>query len=138
LKYFYVICPVSADPDFADKRAMLQELGTETGVAPFFPLERHSQFYIEAVSRDMKLAAFVVADLSFERPSCYFELGVAEAVGATVFLVATTGTPIHQVGEPREIAWYEDTAGYRSIISGMIASYSDVATGPLIGYHHKR
>jgi hypothetical protein len=38
----------------------------------------------------MLLAVFVLADLSLERPSCYFELGLAQAVRAHVFVIAAT------------------------------------------------
>ncbi|MCU0286352.1 MAG: nucleoside 2-deoxyribosyltransferase [Acidobacteria bacterium] len=40
--------------------------------------------------------AFVFADVSFERPSCYYELGIARALQKPTFIVARTGTIIHQ------------------------------------------
>jgi hypothetical protein len=55
----------------------------------------------------MQRAEFVLADLSLERPSCYFELGLAEAANA-FFLVAAAGTPIHQVGNAGKVVFYSD------------------------------
>jgi hypothetical protein len=47
------------------------------GIEPFFPFERHSEFSVLATANKMLLAVFVLADLSLERPSCYFDLGLA-------------------------------------------------------------
>jgi hypothetical protein len=123
LKYFYVICPVGADANFLVKRSALEDVSAECGLTPFFPLDHHHEFSIETVSRDIKLAAFVLADLSLERPSCYFELGMAEVLGARVLLIAAAGTPIHQVGSFGEVTFYSDMAQYRSTVFAMLASY---------------
>lgn len=129
MKYFYVICPVGADANFVAKKSVLQHLGAEYGLEPFFPLEHHSEFFIETVSHDLKLAAFVLADLSLERPSCYFELGIAEALGARVLLIAAAGTPIHQAGGLCEVTFYSDMTQYSSIVSTMLASYHAATAG---------
>ena len=78
MRYFYVICPVGADPDFAEKKRILENLACECGMDPFFPLERHRRFSLREVKADTQGAEFALADLSFERPSCYFELGLAQ------------------------------------------------------------
>jgi hypothetical protein len=90
---------------------------------PFFPLDGYAEFSIDATLRDLKVAEFVLADLSMERPSCYFELGLAEATGTAVFVIATAGTPIHQVGNPCQIAMYSSLVQYRSIVSDILASF---------------
>jgi nucleoside 2-deoxyribosyltransferase len=56
----------------------------------------------------MKAASLIVADLSLERPSCYYELGVAQALGRPTFLLAVTGTAIHQVADRDRIHFYAD------------------------------
>jgi hypothetical protein len=37
----------------------------------------------------------IVADLSFERPNVYFELGYARGFGRTVITIAKKGTNVH-------------------------------------------
>jgi hypothetical protein len=128
MKYFDVICPVGADPRFAAKRSVLEELGIEWGHEPFFPLERHREFSIGVTTRDMQRAEFVLADLSLERPSCYFELGLAEAANARVFLVAAAGTPIHQVGNANKVVFYSDMMQYRSEVSEILALHSALSS----------
>ena len=90
------------------------------GIEPFFPFECHSEFSVPATANKMLLAVFVLADLSLERPSCYFELGLAQAVGAHVFLIAATGTQIQQVGDSRRPSFYSDFAQYRLRVSRLL------------------
>jgi hypothetical protein len=47
-----------------------------------------------------------LADLSLERPSCYYELGLAEALGKPVYLIAAEGTDIHQTASRRLVSFY--------------------------------
>jgi hypothetical protein len=90
MSYFYVICPVGADPDFRPKADIVRDLCEAYSLQAFFPLERRSELSIDQACSDMKRAAFVLADLSLERPSCYFELGIAETLGVRVFLIAAS------------------------------------------------
>lgn len=126
MRYFYVICPVGADPDFAEKKRILENLACECGMDPFFPLERHRRFSLREVKADTQGAEFALADLSFERPSCYFELGLAQATSVPISLLAATGTPIHQVGDAREadVAFYSNLDEYRTAASRILARYS--------------
>jgi len=43
----------------------------------------------------IKLAEFIIADLTFERPNCYYEIGYAHALNKKVILTAKEGTKIH-------------------------------------------
>jgi len=121
MKYFYVICPVATDSNFDQKMEILIEVGAEFGLQPFFPLMRRRKFDVSQAMRDIEGAAFVFADLSFERPSCYFELGLAEAARATLFLVAAKGTPIHQLSGSETIAYFEDLRQYRQCVQAVFS-----------------
>jgi hypothetical protein len=130
MRYFYVICPVGADSQFAEKRFILSRLGREHGIEPFFPLEAHDRLSVASAIRDMRFAEFVMADLSLQRPSCYFELGMALGVGVDVFLVAADDTLIHQVGDGREILFYGDIDDYRLKVSQVLANYFTLNRSP--------
>lgn len=121
MSYFYVICPVGGDPSFAEKKTILETLGRASGVEPFFPLDNQS-FSTESAINAIKAAQFVLADVSLERPSCYFELGIAEALKARVALIASTGTAIHQVGNSQRCLFYSDLTEYRLHISRALAT----------------
>lgn len=47
------------------------------------------------VLNHIKLAEFIIADLTFERPNCYYEIGYAHALNKKVILTAYEGTKIH-------------------------------------------
>jgi len=47
------------------------------------------------VLNNIKLAEFIIADLTFERPNCYYEIGYAHALNKKVILTAKKGTKIH-------------------------------------------
>lgn len=122
MRYVYFISPVGSDPSYAAKRNILASLESELDVTFFFPLERHKSFAFEAAKTDLALAYLVVADLSFERPSCYFELGVAEAVGAPVAVVMASGTTLHQTGNALPLRTYADLDEYRHAVCEAVSS----------------
>ena len=45
--------------------------------------------------KHIELAEVIIADLTFERPNCYYELGYAHCYKKNVILTAKTGTTIH-------------------------------------------
>lgn len=120
MRYFYVISPVSADPDFKEKKHILEEEGQAHHCEPYFPLERRQVFSVAEARSDMASAAFVLADLSFERPSCYFELGLAQALGVPIAIIATQDTVVHQIADSRDILWYFDLSAYRALVAKVI------------------
>jgi hypothetical protein len=117
--YFYVICPVGTDPDFSAKRAILERAGVDCRLEAFFPLERRKVFSVAEAISDMQRSEFILADLSFERPSCYFELGLARYTRRPVHLIAAKGTLIHQVGDDStsRVDYYADLDQYRQVVS---------------------
>lgn len=50
---------------------------------------------VDAIQRQIKQSYFLIADLSFERPNCYYEVGYAQALGKPVFLCKTDGAEVH-------------------------------------------
>jgi hypothetical protein len=50
---------------------------------------------VERIKDEIRRARFVVADLTDERPSCYFEAGYAEALGKPVIYTASRESILH-------------------------------------------
>ena len=120
--YFYVIMPVGADQQFANKRSILQKVADKEGLTPYFPFDRTSNMTFDkertlSVIRD---SDFVLADLSMERPSCYFELGLAQALGKDVYLIAQQDTDIHQAHGRGLTRFYKDLPGYEQVVSSVL------------------
>jgi hypothetical protein len=116
MSYIYFVTPVGSDPQYLVKREILAEISRDTGREFFFPLERRGSFSMNVARRDLRDAALVVADLSLERPSCYFELGVAQALDVPVCIVAAEGTRVHQTAPPASVHSYSSLREYRTVI----------------------
>ena len=73
------------------------------GVAIRIDKEHPLEDLVGRIKKEIRDAIFVIADLTDERPSCYFEAGFAEALGRPVIYVASkqsvsrpgTDTKIH-------------------------------------------
>lgn len=122
MEHFYIVAPVGSDPEYAAKRAIVSEVAAPFGVTPLFPLDRSPLVAMERASNDIRSARFVLADLTFERPSCYFELGVAEATGVDVCIIAKAGTAIHQIGYASQVSFYRDLADYKRVVTDLLNS----------------
>lgn len=57
---------------------------------------------VTRIKREIRASAFVIADLTDERPSCYFEAGFAEALGKPVIYIASNNSVL-KPGTPTKI-----------------------------------
>lgn len=57
---------------------------------------------VDRIKDEIRRARFVVADLTDERPSCYFEAGYAEALGKPVIYIASRESIMHP-GQPTQV-----------------------------------
>jgi nucleoside 2-deoxyribosyltransferase len=74
------------DERFETMESVISEQG---GVAIRIDKEHALEDLVGRIKKEIKAALFVVADLTDERPSCYFEAGYAEALGKPVIYVAS-------------------------------------------------
>ena len=65
------------------------------GVAIRIDKEHALEDLVGRIKKEIRGALFVVADLTDERPSCYFEAGYAEALGRPVIYVASKQSVVH-------------------------------------------
>jgi len=70
----------------------------------------------------MRTSDFVFADLTHERPSCYFEIGIAESCGAALVTVAAEGTDIHQMSRPNDTKFFSSLEEFRDIFCQALKS----------------
>jgi hypothetical protein len=131
--HFYVIMPVGADKQFADKKAIIQEVARQENLTPYFPFDRkvNISFDINSTLSVLRDSEFVLADLSMERPSCYFELGLAQAIGKDVYLIAEQGTDIHQAHGRSLTHFYDGLHNYKQVISSVLEKAKKVK--PFLG-----
>jgi nucleoside 2-deoxyribosyltransferase len=132
----YFIVPVGSDESFESKRAALQAAAERRGWATHFPsyslsypnqgTSKLTSFSLPDFVTEIENASLVVADLSLERPSCYYELGVAQAVGAPVLLLAAVGTMVHQVADRNNVHLYSDLEELSSLLDNALKGCDDL------------
>jgi nucleoside 2-deoxyribosyltransferase len=123
--YFQVIMPIGGDPLREEKQAAIRRSAFSAGVSPQFPsyTSENPVFNLKSALQYLHGAEFVIADLSFERPSCYYELGLAEALGKPVYLLAQAGTNIHQAAAREEVRFFEGLEGFQAAIEAILTEY---------------
>lgn len=125
--YFQVIMPIGSNPEATQKQGIIYNASLNTQIKPHFPryVTADPVFNLQATLQNLKGALFVLADLSLERPSCYYELGLAEALGKPVYLIAREGTDIHQTASRRLVQFYKNDAEYSSLIHAILSEFSN-------------
>ena len=114
-----VIAPVGAETARQAKAALFREVCDAHGWRAILPA------LDDTVADALTLATIasaelVIADLSHERPSCYFELGYAVALGKPVVLVAGAGTPLHYTDPDHRPIFYESQPALRAIVAAAL------------------
>lgn len=120
--HFQVIMPIGSNPKAIEKQKIICDISKKTDFKPRFPIYTTEDpvFNLQLALRDIKNSEFVLVDLSFERPSCYYELGLAEALGKPVYLIALIGTNIHQTASRRLVRFYDKNADYIRLVREVI------------------
>ena len=93
-----VVMPVGWDRNHSSKQKAIKSALESSGYLASFPDYDPEQplFVLSEFLQKLSSSAFVIADLTGERPSVYFELGLAQALGKNVLIIAESGTPVHQ------------------------------------------
>jgi len=116
--YFVVVMPIGYDSESDKKIQIIQSVSSSYNIAVHLPTydKVASDFSIDITLRKFNKASFALVDLSFERPSCYYELGLLESIGAKVYLIAEKGTPIHQSTSRESIIYFDNIENYKDVI----------------------
>ena len=115
----FFIMPLRVDASFEAKRQAAIDIVGDGAILPDVDTSNaQAGFEIVETIESLKTVELVIADLSFERPSCYFELGMAQAMGIRSFLIAEQGTPLHQ--HSGNVQFYRGLDEFRCLINSAI------------------
>jgi hypothetical protein len=128
--FVFIVAPHSFDPNFGEKGRILSELAGQVGVDIGWvsPASVKDAAGESIGLADLKRAAAVIGDLSFERPSCYFEIGLAYGLNKQVFLIAEQGTPLHQVVGRNTVSFYSGLDEYGETVKKVLFECSSLLT----------
>lgn len=118
-----IIMPVHSDPAFNLRRRIIADVETQREWKLLVPEydPKAPVFTVEGMLEILRPVDLVVADLSAARPSCYFELGFAEALQKRIQLVAEQGTEIHQTSGRDGVIYYIGLDGFRDALITALA-----------------
>lgn len=127
MKQILTIMPSEVYPDAAAKRLLIEQLFRDAGWRVLMPEYDKDlpDFDLEQTKKDLKNSDLVLVDLSDERPSCYFELGLAEAVGATIAVISKAGTPIHQTSLRSSVSTFSNIDEFENLLTSILGKNTD-------------
>lgn len=118
MKVFY-IAPHYFDSEFDVKLTIIKRIANEDGIEIVKGVHTgEKEFDLEKTMELYKEVTYFIADLSFERPSCYYEIGYVQGMNKEVDLIALKGTMIHQVRG--EVNFYSNIYEYEALIKHLI------------------
>lgn len=119
----FVITPRNPQKSLSLTHDMLSEIESATNWGIHKPQYNPLQptFDLKETKEILLSSDLVVADLSDERPSCYFELGLAEALNRPIVAFAKTKTPIHQTSVRDDVAFFSSPEELKQLIISAIS-----------------
>ncbi len=93
----FVIMPINPNnPELEDVYNAIREVCEKFGIsATRADLIEHQESITDVVLRQIQECEFLIADLSYERPNVYYEVGYAHALGKRPILFRKADTPLH-------------------------------------------
>lgn len=126
--YVHVIMPVGSDTRSMARWNSIESAARHCGFAAVIGPYR-DPIDLDETAALMRSAKVVVADLTLERPSCYYELAVAETVKAPLIVIAERGTRIHQTQNQEHVLFYEFSELEHTLIAAF-APFADFPSKP--------
>jgi len=115
----FFIMPLRLDSNVKAKRKfIIENFGNNIILPQDYDNNSQLDFDIKKAIETFMNVDLVIADLSFERPSCYFELGMAQAIGVPTYLIAEKGTQLHQ--HSGCVKFYNGLEEFRKLITSVI------------------
>jgi hypothetical protein len=128
----FVIMPVGSDPTHGQRRARIDAAIHSLGMIAYHPLDHRrtvDDMTAEQIRGEVRACTVALADLSLERPSCYYELGVVHGTGLPVAVVAEVGTMIHQTADRWSLSYYDSLDDLESQVRTALLPYAPAFIG---------
>jgi len=131
----FLVTPHTKDEDFDNKKSIVERI-----------LNKH-KIKLNTAGKGVSLSAndtiklyqksdFFIADISLERPSCYYELGYLQALKKRGFIISKENEKIHQLLNRDSIRFYNDLIDYEKMIERIAEEIAkEVWTKKLYAYY---
>lgn len=114
MKTVFFVTPYLIDQEYALKKSILKDLCTKRNLKLLVAENEITGGSLDAFETVNLISEcdFAIADLSYERPSCYYEVGFLQALEKKVYLICMLSTPIHQVLKKENLLIYSNLESY--------------------------
>ena len=125
MKKLFLITPYT-DPYFTRKQRIITEVCLDHDyemLAGKIP-DKNVELTISETLSILRDTDCLIADLTFERPSCYYELGFIQALEKKSLIIASQGTQIHFIQNRDQVSFYTSMEEYQELIVSFFSSLS--------------
>lgn len=129
MKNLFFISPYKVDSEYQFKKKVIKNACFKNNIHLLFAEDEKTGISLSA-KETIKLlyeCDFSIADLSFERPSCYYEIGFLQALKKDIYLISEIATPIHQVLIEGNFYTYGSLQEYESLVNDLLTLESTIA-----------
>jgi hypothetical protein len=118
----FIIMPIGSNPCMEIKSDIIQKITKTYGYQTDIPLYdlKNPTFDLDLLINQINKSSFVIADLSYERPSCYYELGIAETLHKKIYALAESGTNLHQTTLREKVIFYKNIEDFRNQVERIV------------------
>lgn len=127
----FMITPYRFDQQFPEKRSIVERIAATCQItmhyATFHIPLLFGGFDLAKTIQSIRAADFIIADLTYERPSCYYELGYAHGIGKAVHLIAydnirSEHIQLCEVLGLQSTQYYSNLHDYEVLVSSLLHS----------------
>ncbi len=123
-KVLFMATPYKLDPNHEQKKIIVRELLKSTPIELLIANDNPEgrSMTVEKTIEWMQTSNFFLVDLSYERPSCYYELGYIQSMDKATLIIAKSGEKIHMSLNRNQIRFYDNLEDYKRIVRAWLST----------------